>query len=232
MNATDKKYREQLEHFEMKPSDRVWEQIEEALPEEEEERKVIWIYWAAAASIVLMFSLGWMSRDLAIEGQIQEQVAQTKTTDSEASDSDADASDEEKEHSTTSEEDETLTTDEQEKIGESPKALFASARNEKGVILGSPRSVAQLNTTEINQEVIDKRKKIKIDIEFKQSSSKTHMANADDPKMSVGDYAQKQWAALNTLNVKKLENPKGKVELPKIDTEPIKNLFNKRNAIN
>ncbi len=232
MNATDKKYREQLEHFEMKPSDRVWEQIEEALPEAEEERKVVWIYWAAAASIVLMFSLGWMSRDLAIDGQIQEQVAQTESSESETSDSDAVDSDEEKDGSTTSEEDKTLITDEQEKIGESPKALFTSARNEKGVTLGSPRSITQLNTTEINQEVIDKRKKIKIDIEFKQSSSKTLMANADDPKMSVGDYAQKQWAALNTLNVKKLENPKGKVELPKIDTEPIKNLFNKRNAIN
>lgn len=224
MNATDKKYRDKLENFEMKPSDRVWEQIESALPEEEEEKgKVVWFYWAAAASIVLMFSLGWMSRDMVEITPNQEQLAEKETK----SNTEETSSNETESTSISPEKSEEKTQEKAIQKSQAPTPVYASMYNEKTVPVQKTNTIALIDTKPVDQKVLDTRRKIKVNIEFNQPDEKTLMASADNPKMSVGDYAQKQWAAINTLNVKKLQTPKGNVAMPKIDAEPIKNFLNK-----
>lgn len=235
MNATDKKFREDLEGHEVKPSDAVWERVEAALPEQEEKKAVVlWYRWAAAAAILLIFGLGWMSRDWTGNAPVQDQIAAKPTEQLEEA-----------------QENESKNQGEEEKPGTEQQA----SEPLKDVLVpsevGSPLRKAEVQPQRVHEELIllpqagvnlasvdfsveqlkpiDKRAKYKIDLQFTSPPSEELIASAEPAKKSITEYANDQWEALSGLKFKDLEDPRGKVSLPKIDREKLTldNLFNR-----
>lgn len=244
MNATDKKFREDLEGYEVKPSDSVWERIEGSLPEREDAKApVLWYRWAAAAAIVLMFGLGWMSREWTAE-PVGDQIAAKPTEEleearesvsSDSSDisgssgsSGSNGSSEISQENGTEGElaTEEKTTDNTYETDNTDNTVVRD--REKTISL--PRAsvnLAQLSHPAERQPIADKRKKFKIDLQFTEPDHRELIAQADPPKKSVTEYATQQWEALNGLRFKQLEDPRGKVELPKIDKKSVQGTLNK-----
>lgn len=241
MNATDKKFREDLEGYEVKPSEAVWERIEEALPEREDEKAaVLWYRWAAAAAIVLMFTLGWMSREWTNEpaqGQFAAKPTEELEEAKSASTESGNDSVENREDSADSVENSAEgqggftapRTDAESESRANAKAKANSLRRSEKLI-SLPRASVNLASLEYpaeRQQVVDKRKKIKIDLEFTQPDHRQLMAQADPPKKSITEYAGEQWEALNSLKFGKLEDPRGKVALPKISKSKVEGALGK-----
>ncbi|QTN38336.1 anti-sigma factor [Cryomorphaceae bacterium] len=234
MNATDQKFREGLEGHEVKPSDAVWERVEAGLPATEEKKAVVlWYRWAAAAAILLMFGLGWMSRDWSGEVPAQEQIAAKPTEElEEAKKGEAtESTTEETQAETTPVEEGSSETTVEPVIPTTPKVVNSPTRAREQVISLPKATVnlASLDVQTIEDQPVDARKKFKIDLEFTAPPSKELIASAEPQKKSITEFVDDQWEALSGLKFKDLENPKGKVELPKIDRNALSldNLFNR-----
>lgn len=241
MNATDKKFREDLEGYEVKPSDSVWERIEGSLPEREEAKTpVLWYRWAAAAAIVLMFGLGWMSREWTAE-PANEQIAAKPTEElEEAKSASTESGGDSVEDRVDSAESEGNSADGRGNVvpatgsnGAEDKAnakVKANSLRQSEEVISLPRASVNLAALEYpaeRQPIADKRKKFNIELQFAQPNHRELMAQADPPKKSVTEYATEQWEALNGLQFKQLEDPRGKVELPKIDKKRVQGTLDK-----
>ena len=231
MNATDKKFREDLEGYEVKPSESVWERIEGSLPQREDAKApVLWYRWAGAAAIVLVFGLGWMSREWTgtpandqIAAKPTEELEEAKGSEGGDSSGSSDISDSSgisdegdesaSEENTSPVEKATYNTNETDNTSNT----VVRDSEEKISLPRASVNLASLSDPAERQQASDKRKKFKVELQFAQPDHRALIAQANPPKQSITEFASSQWEALNSLKLGQLENPRGKVALPRID---------------